>query len=213
MSFRTREKWQLIAGGAVAAMLTAGALAISVASANTAAVGEAAPAFAEQNTAGTPVSLADFEGKTVVLEWTNHGCPFVKKHYDSGNMQATQQAAIDEGAIWISVISSKPGSQGHVKSAEADKLTKDRKAVPHHVLLDPDGSMGRAYGAKTTPHIYVITPDQKLAYNGAIDSIPSSRTADIEKAKNYAINAVKAVKAGQTPDPSLTVPYGCDVKY
>ncbi len=213
MNFLTRDRWQLLAGGAVAAMLTAGALGISAASANTAAVGKAAPAFSEKDTAGETVSLADFAGKTVVLEWTNHGCPFVKKHYDSGNMQSTQQSAIDDGAVWISVISSKPGSQGYVQSAEADKLTKDRNAVPHHVLLDPDGSMGRAYGAKTTPHIYVITPDQKLAYNGAIDSIASSRVADIEKAKNYAINAVKAVKAGETPDPSLTVPYGCDVKY
>lgn len=165
-------------------------------------------------TAGKEVSLADVKGKTVILEWTNDGCPFVEKHYNSENMQKTQAAATAGGdVVWLLVISSKPGSQGHADGARADKLTKDRGAKPTHVLLDPDGSMGRAYGAKTTPHMYIITPDGKVAYNGSIDSIKSNKVEDIPKATNYVTAALASLKAGKTPDPALTVPYGCDVKY
>jgi peroxiredoxin len=211
MAFFNRDRIMLAAAAGAAAVLTAAALVVSSASA--APVGDAAPAFKEIDTAGKPVQLSDFAGKTVVLEWTNDGCPFVQKHYNSKNMQKTQDAATKEGVVWISVISSKPGSQGFADAARANKLTADRGAHPSLVLLDPDGSMGHAYGAKTTPHMFVITPDQKIAYSGAIDSIKSSDQADIPKAKNYVLAALDAVKAGKAPDPALTVPYGCNVKY
>ena len=211
MSIVKRDRLPLVLGASAAALLTAAALVFS--SANAAPPGDAAPAFSEVNTAGKTVSLADFKGKTVVLEWTNNGCPFVQKHYNSKNMQNTQAAATADGVVWLSVISSKPGAQGNVTPAQADKLTTDRGAKPTHVLLDPDGTMGRAYGAKTPPHIYIITPDGKIAYNGAIDSIQSNRVEDIPKATNYVTAALANLEAGKAPDPALTVPYGCDVKY
>lgn len=211
MSFFNRDRITLMAGGTAAAVLTAAALVVSTA--NAAPPGNVAPAFKENNTAGKEVQLSDFAGKTVILEWTNDGCPFVQKHYNSKNMQETQAAATKEGAVWITVISSKPGSQGYATSAKADKLTADRGAKPAHVLLDPDGSMGRAYGAKTTPHMYIVTPDGKIAYNGAIDSIKSNKVEDIPKATNYVLAGLTNLKAGKQPDPALTVPYGCDVKY
>jgi peroxiredoxin len=213
MRFLTRDRIVLIGGGAVASALTVAALLTWTGAADAATVGETAPAFTELDTSGKKVSLSDFAGKTVVLEWTNDGCPFVQKHYDSGNMQKTQSKAADDGVVWLSVVSSKPGSQGYVSGAQADKLTASRKAAPSHVLLDPDGSMGRAYGARTTPHIYVITPDQKLAYAGAIDSIRSTDVDDVPKATNYVLTALSAIKAGQSPDPASTTPYGCAVKY
>jgi peroxiredoxin len=211
MNFFNRDRITLMAGGAAAAVLTAAALVASSASA--APPGDAAPAFKEVDTSGKQVQLSDFAGKTVILEWTNDGCPFVQKHYNSKNMQKTQEAATKEGAVWISVISSKPGSQGYADAAKANKLTADRSAKPSLVLLDPDGSMGRAYGAKTTPHMYIITPDGKIAYNGAIDSIKSNNVRDIPKATNYVLAGLTNLKAGKAPDPALTVPYGCDVKY
>src|SRR5262245_36646536 len=212
MSFFNRDRITLMAGGAVAAMLTAAALVASTASA--APPGDAAPAFREVNTQGKDVQLSDFKGKTVILEWTNDGCPYVQKHYNSKNMQKTQEAATkDPDVVWLTVISSKPGSQGYADAARANKLSAQRGAHPTHVLLDPDGSMGRAYGAKTTPHMYIITPEGKLAYNGAIDSIQSNRVEDIPKATNYVNAALASLKAGKAPDPALTVPYGCSVKY
>jgi peroxiredoxin len=212
MARLTREKVTLIAGAGAAAMLSAAALV--VASANAAPPGQAAPAFKEVNSQGKEISLSDFAGKTVILEWTNDGCPYVQKHYNSKNMQNTQAAALkDPNTVWISVISSKPGSQGFADAARANKLSADRSAVPTHVLLDPDGSMGRAYDAKTTPHMYIIKPDGKVAYNGAIDSIKSNNVADVPKATNYVNTALAALKAGKSPDPAITQPYGCDVKY
>lgn len=211
MAFFNRDRLPVMLGAAAAAAITAGALIVSTA--NAAPPGDAAPAFREANTAGKEISLADFKGKTVILEWTNDGCPFVQKHYNSQNMQKTQAAATKDGVIWLSVISSKPGAQGHVDGARAGKLTADRGAKPTHVLLDPDGSMGRAYGAKTTPHIYIITPDGKVGYNGAIDSIKSNKVEDVPKATNYVTAALVSLKSGKAPDPALTVPYGCDVKY
>jgi peroxiredoxin len=211
MTALKRTKLPILIGSAAASAITAAALIVS--SADAAPPGNAAPAFKELNTSGKDISLADFRGKTVVIEWTNHGCPFVQKHYNSKNMQAAQAAAAKDGVVWLSVISSKPGSQGHVSPEQADKLTLDRGAKPTHVLLDPDGSMGRAYGAKTTPHMFIITPDGKVAYNGAIDSIQSNKVDDVPKAINYVTTGLAALKAGKAPDPAATVPYGCDVKY
>lgn len=213
MRLLSRDRLALLGGVAAAAALTAAALIASTTAAHAASIGEAAPAFSEKSTSGETVTLEQFKGETVILEWTNDGCPFVQKHYNSGNMQRAQDAAAASDVVWLSVISSKPGSQGHVSAARADELTTSRGAKPTAVLLDPDGSMGRAYGAKTTPHMYVITPDGRLAYNGAIDSINSANERDVPKAKNYVLAALDALKAGDMPDPAATVPYGCSVKY
>jgi len=211
MAFFNRDKVSVTIGAVAAAAITAAAVVVS--SANAAPPGNAAPAFKELNTAGKEISLADFKGKTVVIEWTNNGCPFVQKHYNSKNMQNTQAAATKDGVVWLSVISSKPGAQGNVTPEQANKLTVDRGAKPTHVLLDPYGSMGRAYGAMTTPHMFIIAPDGKVAYNGAIDSIQSNKVDDIPKATNYVTAGLAALKAGKAPDPAVTKPYGCDVKY
>lgn len=212
MTMFSRERLGLLAGVGIAAALTAAALIVSANEASAATPGETAPAFEELDTAGRPVSLSDFAGRTVVLEWTNDGCPFVKKHY-GGAMQALQSAARKDGVVWLSVISSRPGAQGYVLGPAADRLTTERKASPSHVLLDPDGSMGRAYGARTTPHMFVIGPDGRIVYSGAIDSIPSADAKDLPKAVNYVAAALDAVKAGRAPATTLTVPYGCSVKY
>jgi hypothetical protein len=149
----------------------------------------------------------------VVLEWFNHGCPFVSKHYDSGNMQKLQRQAKKDGIVWLSVVSSSPGSQGHTDPAEAIKISEDWKAAEAAKILDPSGDIGRLYGARTTPHMYVITPKGELAYAGAIDSEPGWDQAEIATAKNYVTAALDAVKAGKAPDPASTRPYGCSVKY
>jgi peroxiredoxin len=176
-------------------------------------IGEAAPAFSAVDSNGKTVALADFKGKYVVLEWTNDGCPFVKKHYGSGNMQATQKEAVAQGAAWLSVISSKRGAQGHVDGKGANKLTAERDAAPTHVLLDEKGEVGRLYDAKTTPHMFIVDPDGKLIYNGAIDSVPSSDPADIDEATNYVKVALAEARAGKPVSTAVTKPYGCNVKY
>lgn len=176
-------------------------------------VGKAAPTFTLKNTEGKEVSLADYKGKTVILEWTNHLCPFVKKHYESGNMQSLQKTATADDIVWLSIISSAPGKQGFVSADEANDLTKKRKASPSHVLFDPSGEVGMAYSAKTTPHMYIIDPDGTLQYMGGIDSIPSANQDDIKKATNYVTQAIQELKAGKTISQPKTRPYGCSVKY
>lgn len=176
-------------------------------------VGEPAPDFAEADTAGVTRALADYAGRTVVLEWTNHDCPFVRKHYDSGNMQALQKEAADTGVVWLSVISSAPGKQGHVRAAEAERLTAARDAAPAAVLLDPDGSMGRAYGARTTPHMFVIDGDGIVRYMGGIDSMATADPADVPRATPYVAEALAALAAGEPVPNPVTRPYGCSVKY
>jgi peroxiredoxin len=172
-----------------------------------------APSFTGQTADGRTVSLADYAGKTVVLEWTNHDCPFVKKHYESGNMQSLQKDLTGKGVAWLTVISSAPGKQGHLEPAAAVAKTADVGAAPSAVILDEDGSIGRAYGATATPHMFVITPQQTVAYMGAIDSIPSAKPADIAKAENYVRLAYDAVAAGQPVGTAQTKAYGCSVKY
>lgn len=175
--------------------------------------GQAAPAFTATDSNGKPVSLADFKGKTVVLEWTNHDCPYVRKHYGAGSMQALQTDATGKGVVWLSIVSSAPGMQGFVGGLEANKLSDDRKAKPSAVVLDPKGAVGRAYGATATPHMFVIAPDGTVAYAGAIDDKPSSNPADIPKARNYVKDAIAAVAAGKPMAPAQTRSYGCSVKY
>ncbi len=158
-------------------------------------------------------TLSEFKGKKVVLEWTNHRCPYVKKHYGSGNMQSLQKQAAADGVVWLSVISSAPGKQGHVSAERANELTTSRGASPTAVLLDNAGTAGRAYEAKTTPHMYVIDEQQILVYQGAIDSNRSARQSTIEGATNYVTAALASLKAGTPVEVSQSQPYGCTVKY
>jgi peroxiredoxin len=199
----------LLAGGIVITQAQGPALADTT----TATPGKPAPAFKAVDVNGKPVSLADFRGKTVVLEWTNHECPFVQKHYKSGNMQNLQKAAAAEGVVWLTLLSSAPGEQGHVSVEQAKQLTAERNAAPGNVLFDTDGRIGKLYGAQVTPHMYVIDAKGVLAYAGAIDDKPSTRLADVDGARNYVREAVAAAKAGKTMDPPVTRAYGCTIKY
>ena len=176
-------------------------------------IGQPAPDFTATDTKGVSHSLADFRGQTVVLEWTNHDCPYVKKHYDTGNMQALQKDATGDGVVWLSIISSAPGKQGYLSAEEADALTAERDAAPTAVLFDPEGTVGKAYGARTTPHMFVIDPEGTLVYMGGIDDRPTSSKADVEGARNYVREALIAVGNGQEVPQSTSRPYGCSVKY
>ncbi len=174
---------------------------------------EAAPAFTLTDAHGEEHSLSDYEGKVVVLEWVNHGCPFVVKFYAGGHMQAMQEEMVEKGVVWLSICSSAPNTQGWMTAEDQAKTIEEKGIKATAVLLDEDGTVGRAYGARTTPHMYVIDGEGKLRYQGAIDSIRSTRASDIEKADNYVRAAVEAVLAGEEVDPKQTQPYGCSVKY
>ncbi len=176
-------------------------------------IGAPAPNFTATDSNGKKHSLSDFKGKTVVLEWTNHDCPFVKKHYETNNMQKLQKSATADGVIWLSVVSSAPGQQGFVNGAKANELTKSRNASPTAVLLDPEGTLGRLYGARTTPHMFVIAPNGNLVYMGAIDDKPTANKDDVATARNYVQEALNAIKAGKPVPTPTTQPYGCSVKY
>ena len=176
-------------------------------------VGAPAPMFSAVNSDGKTVKLSDYRGKTVVLEWTNDGCPYVRKHYNAGAMQALQKKWTEQGIVWLSVISSPPGEQGFADGARANTLTVDRKAAPTTVLLDPKQQVARAYGATATPHMYIIKPDGVLAYAGAIDDKPTARAADVKDAKNFVDTALTELKAGKPVSTSATRAYGCVVKY
>ncbi|MGH7331587.1 MAG: thioredoxin family protein [Candidatus Rokuibacteriota bacterium] len=176
-------------------------------------VGEPAPAFSLPSSAGSTHGLADERGKIVVLEWTNHECPYVRKHYETGNIQAIQKEATGSGVVWFTIISSAPGEQGYVTPAKANELTNSRKAAPTAVLLDPKGTVGRLYGATNTPHMYLIDKAGVLVYAGAIDDRPTTRTADVAGANNYVRAALQAVAAGQPVKTPATRAYGCTVKY
>jgi peroxiredoxin len=198
------------------ALMLSAALAAAVAwgpAAAAPAVGQPAPAFAGTDTAGKTWNLETLRGKPVVLEWTNHDCPYVVKHYGSGNMQALQREAADAGYVWLSVISSAPGKQGHVTPAQADELTASRGAAPAAVLLDPAGEIARAYDARTTPHMFVIDAEGTLVYMGGIDDKATTDKADIEGAENYIRTAMADMAAGGPVKTAVTKPYGCSVKY
>lgn len=177
--------------------------------------GATAPAFTLTDTHGVTHSLSDFQGKYVVLEWINHECPFVVKHYDSGNMQALQKKWTDDGVVWLSINSTNPNHRDYKTPEEANRLTAAHEAAPTALLMDPDGQVGRAYGAATTPHMYVINPEGVLVYQGAIDSIPNARIASIDKATNYLDAALSQTKGsgGTQVANANTKPYGCSVKY
>jgi peroxiredoxin len=200
--------------GAVLTGATAGSLLEPRLSwAAVAKVGEPAPAFTSTATTGSPVSLAAQKGKVTVLEWTNHDCPYVRKHYETGNMQGLQREATGQGVVWLTIISSAKGEQGSVTAAQADELTATRKAAPTAVLLDPAGTVGRLYGATNTPHMYVVDKAGLLVYAGAIDDRPTSRRADVQGANNYVRAALQAVAAGEPVKTPVTRAYGCTVKY
>ncbi len=156
-------------------------------------LGAPAPNFTLTDSNGKAISLADFKGKTVVLEWTNHECPYVRKHYGGNNMQALQKKWTGQGIVWLTLISSQPGAQGFVHGLEANKLTEERGAAPTAVLLDPRGGVGRSYGAQVTPHMYVVTGDGTLVYMGGIDDKPTTRLEDLKTAKNFVDAALSEV--------------------
>jgi hypothetical protein len=192
-------------------LLAAGSLLAGSALAQ-AMVGQPAPAFKGVDAAGKAVSLDQYKGKYVVLEWVNPDCPFVKKHYDSGNMPNTQKYAADKGVVWLSVNTSADGDRAG-KSAAINDWVKTKKAMPMATIMDTGGAIGKAYGARTTPHMYLIDPSGKLVYAGAIDSKPTASQGDIRGATNYMVQAIDESLAGKPLSQATTKPYGCSVKY
>lgn len=177
------------------------------------AVGQPAPAFTLQDASGKTVQLSDYRGKHVVLEWTNPGCPYVRKHYDSGNMAATQQDAAGKGVVWLSINSTEKSSWDYMQPAKLVAWQKERKVQPTATLMDEEGTVGKAYGARTTPHMYIVDPEGKLVYAGGIDSIPSSSKDDIAKAVNYVRQGLAEATSGKAITAATTRPYGCSIKY
>jgi peroxiredoxin len=179
----------------------------------TATVGSAAPGFTCPDSNGKQRTLGEFKGRTVVLEWTNRQCPFVRKHYDRGNMQGLQKKYADKGVAWLTVMSSGPGKEGYLTASDANTHVKSVGAAPAAVLMDPDGKLGRLYGAMTTPHLFVIDAKGNLAYAGAIDDKPSTSPEDIPASANYVAAALDAAIAGKPVAKPSTRAYGCSVKY
>ena len=175
-----------------------------------------APSFKLMNQNGENIELDSFKGKKVILEWTNHDCPFVQRHYETSNMQNLQEKYTEEGVIWLSIISSAEGKQGYVSPDEAIELTNSRSAKPSHVLFDTSGEVGKMYKAKTTPHMYIIDENQKLQYQGAIDNMGRTGAlfnTDLSKAKNYVVAAMNDLANGLSVQEPKTRPYGCSIKY
>ena len=175
--------------------------------------GEAAPDFRGMDSNGKVQTLAQYRGKYVVLEWANKGCPYEQKQYNSGNMERLQKEWTAKGVVWLSVISSAPGQQGNVTAFEENRYLQEMKAAPTAVILDPSGTIGRLYDAKTTPDMFVIDPQGKLVYEGAIDDQPTPDPENIKNAKNYVSAALEASMAGRPVAVPVTRSYGCSVKY
>lgn len=194
-------------------LLHSGLMLLVVITALAAKVGDPAPDFTATDSNGKTHHLADYKGKYVVLEWHNQGCPYTRKHYASGNMQQLQKEWTNKGVVWFTVISSAPGTQGYVAAADENEYVKEMKAVPTAVLLDPDGTLGHLYAAKTTPHMFIINPSGLLIYNGAIDDHPTSDQSDIPNSKNYVSAALQEAMSGKQVSDPATRPYGCSVKY
>ena len=193
--------------------LTISALALAAPATAKIATGSNVSDMTVVDSNGTTHNLSDFAGKKVVLEWTNEGCPYVKKHYKTNNMQKTQKMATADGAVWLSIISSAPGKQGYKTGAEANAWKTDQDAASTAVILDPAGEMGRSFAAKTTPHMYIIDENQTLVYQGAIDDNRSASPKTVKGAKNYVLAAMADLKAGNAVAEAETAPYGCSVKY
>ncbi|KPK81706.1 MAG: alkyl hydroperoxide reductase [Gemmatimonas sp. SM23_52] len=207
---RTKVLSSLVAAIILASLAAAGELAAQEAQAE---IGQPAPAFTLPDTYGTDQSLSDYSGKWVVLEWLNYDCPFVRKHYDSGNMPALQQTYGAKGVIWLAIVSSAPGKQGHFPPDEMNSRSEQAGSAAKAVLLDPDGTVGRLYGARTTPQMVLIDPSGTVLYNGAIDDKPSARIETLEGAHNYLVAAIEEAMAGKPVSVPTTQPYGCSVKY
>lgn len=189
--------------------------AVATVAQTTTAPGVGAPArdFRLTDADGRDHRLAQYRGKTVVLEWNNPGCPYVQKHYKSGNMQRTQAAAVGAGAVWLTVNSGAPGKQGHMSGAQAKTFVSEQKARPSAYLLDPRGVVGKAYAATTTPEMFIITPQGRVAYMGAIDDKPTSKVEDIPGARNHVLAALGELRGGKPVSVAKTRSYGCSVKY
>ena len=176
-------------------------------------VGQPAPEFTLTDSNGQPHKLSDFRGKFVVLEWLNHGCPFVVKHYASGNMQKLQKEYAGKDVVWLSIVSSAPGKQGHMTPEETNKAKQEKGSAATAILLDEDGTVGRLYNAKVTPELFIVNPEGVLIYAGAIDDKKSTDTADVAGAKNYVKQALDEALAGKPVSEPTTTAYGCSVKY
>ena len=176
-------------------------------------IGQPAPDFIGTDYQGNEVKLSDYKGKNVVLEWTNHQCPYVIKHYDSKNMQNAQKEAVEEGAVWLTIVSSAEGKQGNTSAEEAAAIIEETGANATTRILDASGEIGKLYDAKTTPHMFVINAEGNVVYAGAIDDNSSPRPETIEGSTNYVLAALDSIAAGEPVEPSLTAPYGCSVKY
>ncbi|VTU38112.1 thioredoxin family protein [Variovorax sp. PBL-E5] len=177
------------------------------------AVGQQAPDFVAVDTSGKQHRLSDFAGRFVVLEWTNPGCPFVRKHYGSGNMPATQKAATDKGVVWLAINSTERAASDYLQAPALEAWMKEHAASPTAVLMDEDGVIGQAYGARTTPHLFIIDPKGVLVYAGGIDSMPSTRVDDIKTATNYVSQALGEAFGGKAISVTASRPYGCSIKY
>ncbi len=193
--------------------LVAAALGLATFAQAAAVVGKPAPDFTLKDPTGETHSLSDYAGKMVVLEWVNHGCPYVKKHYNSKNIPNLQKTYTGEGVVWLSICSSAPGDQGHGTPAEWQAMIDKHDMNSTAVLLDESGAVGQLYGAKTTPHMYVIDKEGVLRYNGAIDSKATTKVADLETADNYVKLAIAAIEQGKPVGEATTRPYGCGIKY
>lgn len=189
------------------------AVAIGDAKMQTATVDKMAPEFTLKDSKGVSHNLSDFKGKYVVLEWINYDCPFVKKHYESNNMQSLQKEYTSKGVVWLSICSSSPGKQGNFDKETITKRSNEYKAKQTAYLIDEDGHVGQQYGAKTTPHCYVVSPEGVLIYAGAIDDNPSADQADVKTAKNYIKECLNASMNGKKVEVKSTKSYGCSVKY
>ncbi len=199
-SLRLSLMLALLAGGSATALAAA-------------SVGQPAPAFSAVDTSGKTVSLADFKGKTVVLEWVNPGCPFVQKHYNSANMQGTQKEAAAKGVVWLAINSTAADASDYKTPQAMAQWMSGHKAAATATLMDADGKLGRAYGARTTPHLYIVDGGGTLVYAGAIDSKPSANPADIASATNHVKQALAETSAGKPVSQPSTRPYGCSIKY
>jgi peroxiredoxin len=207
MSAPVFSRRSVVLGSAAVALLP------TVAAAAGPDVGQPAPLFTAVDSTGKTWSLADLKGKVVVIETTNHDCPYVRKHYTAGNMQAQQREAAAKGVVWLTSASSATGEQGYVTAQQANELTKSRNAAPAAVLLDPQSKVARAFGATVTPHMYIVDVKGTLVYKGGIDSIPSADPNDIAKATQYVRVALGEVLAGKPVSNPSTRPYGCSMKY
>lgn len=194
----------------IAAALTA---AFAAPAAAAPVINQPAPAFSAVDADGKTRSLKEFRGRTVVLEWVNEGCPYVRKHYDTGNMQKLQKLARQDGAVWLTVASSAPEMQGHFTPERAKTFVRERGGSPTAVLLDPEGKVGKAYDARVTPHMYVIDRAGRLVYMGGVDDKPTAAKEDVRFARNHVAAALADLRAGRPVATPVSRPYGCSVKY